>query len=438
MRRNQETYPKPLSEAETRKCFLALKSGDQSAREKLIAHNMRLVEYMTNRYTALIDENERFSSCLFGLMKAVDTFDIEKGTKFSSYVEKCIANQLGMALRTQNKFSNEISLNDDTSPEQDGSLSIESKIEDLNADIEEKLFRKESIRQVREIVVALNPLDTKILTLYFGLFGNEPMTQREIGEKLEISRSYASRLYTRALNRFKELKAKLDNGELSSKYKGRKPQSIFNLLQGHNRKTILLAIRSLDEEDLVLMGLRYGENLSHPRTSPLWNKYTSVKFYSQLLPKLKMKVELIEAGKSLFDEPTVVDPKEIKRREDFSKLFNALVQKDFNKAYTLLRSYLEDYKLLEYETLIINLIILSIRNGDDNFTGPMHILSLLPNNYIFDFDKYSEYFYEALLTNLEEAKLYLEIIEAMNKVQELEENVEPLGKALTFAKSQKK
>jgi len=202
----EQNFPPPLTSGEERELFLRARAGDASARAKLIEHNLRLVSHIIRKYYASYGaQDELLSIGSLGLIKAVDSFKSDKGTRFATYGAKCVQNEILMYFRSSKKTSQEISINETIDIDKDGNpltyLDIIS-IEDTTCeDIELKMY----IEKLRELVEScLSGREKEIIVLRYGLYGYEPKTQREVAKHLGISRSYVSRIEKKALLMLKE------------------------------------------------------------------------------------------------------------------------------------------------------------------------------------------------------------------------------------------
>ena len=204
---SQDSFPSPLGAAEERELFEKMRqSGDERARGRLIEHNLRLVSHVIRKYYASYGApDELLSIGTLGLIKAVDTFKYELGTRFATYGAKCIQNEILMYFRSKKKTSNEVSINETIDIDKDGNpltyLDIMASEDTMNEDIELDGYVK---RLGRLIDTRLEDREREIVILRYGLFGREPLTQREVAKKLGISRSYVSRIEKRALEILKE------------------------------------------------------------------------------------------------------------------------------------------------------------------------------------------------------------------------------------------
>ena len=203
---DMHTFPPPLGAKEELALFQKMKEGDLSARAKLIEHNMRLISHIIRKYYSNYQSTDELLSIgSLGLIKAVDTFDFEKGTRFATYGARCIQNEILMFFRSQKKSSTEVSLNDTIDVDRDGNpltyLDIISTPERIAEEIEMQMH----IEKIRTLVESvLDEREKQIIILRYGLCGFQPRTQREVASYLGISRSYVSRIEKKALASLKE------------------------------------------------------------------------------------------------------------------------------------------------------------------------------------------------------------------------------------------
>ena len=201
-----QNFPPPLSHREEEELFSRMKNGDAGARAKLIEHNLRLVSHIIRKYYSSYGaQDELLSIGSLGLIKAVDSFKSEKGTRFATYGAKCVQNEILMFFRSSKKTSAEISINETIDIDKDGNpltyLDIISVDENLAEDIDLKIHT-EKLKELIEKV--LDERERQIITLRYGLAGYQPRTQREVAKYLKISRSYVSRLEKKALIELKD------------------------------------------------------------------------------------------------------------------------------------------------------------------------------------------------------------------------------------------
>ncbi len=200
-----QSYPPPLSHEEEERLFALLERGDQKAREKLILHNLRLVSHIVRKYySSSRNEEDLISIGTIGLIKAVDSFRRSCGARFATYGAKCIQNEILMHFRSQRKLAAEVSLNDTIDVDRDGNpltyMDVVCTDESLDTELHRKLSSAKAIRLVNTV---LDARQRRIIVLRYGLFGKQPLTQRDTAEKLGISRSYVSRIEKSALAKLK-------------------------------------------------------------------------------------------------------------------------------------------------------------------------------------------------------------------------------------------
>ena len=199
------SFPKPLTAKEEQKCFEEIQNGSKSARNKLIEHNLRLVAHIIKKYYSnSAEQDDLISIGTIGLIKAVSTFNYEKGTRFATYAARCIENEILMYFRNKKKYAQDVSFSDPIDCDKDGNaISIMDVLADehsVTEDIEEKM-RAENLYAAIEN--GLSAREKEIVYLRYGLKGQRAYTQREVAEKLCISRSYVSRIEKKALETLK-------------------------------------------------------------------------------------------------------------------------------------------------------------------------------------------------------------------------------------------
>ena len=200
-------FPPPLSSNDEKRYFELAHSGDEDARQKLILHNLRLVSHIVRKYYSTSPDSEDLTSIgVIGLVKAVDTFKTESGTRFATYAARCIQNEVLMHFRSQKKRSGEVSLGETIDIDRDGNpltyMDVISTNEDLSEDIDLKTRIEKVLRLIRGV---LNDRERQIVILRYGLFdAKRSYTQKEVAERLGISRSYVSRIEKSALEKLKD------------------------------------------------------------------------------------------------------------------------------------------------------------------------------------------------------------------------------------------
>lgn len=194
--RNNLSFPKKLSPEEEMKLLNEKENGSMAARQKLIEHNLRLVSHITKKYYSKTGEPEELISIgTIGLIKGVDTYKTEKKTKLSTYLAKCIQNEILMYFRTGKKSAQDVYFNEPIDTDSEGNpltfLDIVADEEDIADTIDLKIKSEKLKQYVDEIE---NERERTVIIKRFGLDGEEELTQKQIAKKLGISRSYVSRI----------------------------------------------------------------------------------------------------------------------------------------------------------------------------------------------------------------------------------------------------
>ena len=199
------SFPPPLSSKEEKEYFVKAKKGDRVAREKLIEHNLRLVAHIVKKYYSSSKlQDDLVSIGTIGLIKGIDSYDVRNGTKFATYGSKCIQNEILMFFRSQKKHSCEVSINETIDSDKDGNPLTYSDIiscdDTIADDIELKIYSSKAIEIIKSV---LNGREKTIIVYRYGLNNKKPLTQREIAQKLNISRSYVSRIEKSGIEKIK-------------------------------------------------------------------------------------------------------------------------------------------------------------------------------------------------------------------------------------------
>ena len=200
-------FPEPLNSEEEKICLEKLNQGDEEARNILIEHNLRLVAHISKKYVSSnIDQDDLISIGTIGLIKGINSFNCSKNIKLATYAARCIENEILMFLRSTKKNKNEIYLNEPIGKDKDDNeITLLEVLENEDKSIEDKLDLKMKIKQLYEkIVDTLKDREKFIIEMRFGLNGNSPRTQSEIAKSLNISRSYVSRIETKAIGKLKK------------------------------------------------------------------------------------------------------------------------------------------------------------------------------------------------------------------------------------------
>ena len=192
-------FPEPLTQAEEALYLKQLKEGNEEARNILIERNLRLVAHVAKKYsTSNVDTDDLISIGSIGLIKGINSFNVDKGSKLSTYISRCIDNEILMYLRSTKKLQNEVYLNDTIGEDKDSNVVTLQEV--LVADektIDEQVDLKLQIKKLYgKISSILKDRERTIINLRFGLDGNKPKTQNEIAQEMGISRSYVSRIET--------------------------------------------------------------------------------------------------------------------------------------------------------------------------------------------------------------------------------------------------
>jgi len=191
-----QKFPPALSKEEETECFQKSKNGDMNARNKLIEHNLRLVAHIVRKYYVTCKNQEDLISVgTIGLVKAIDSFNASNGARFATYAAKCIQNEILMLFRSQKKLGYEVSLNDTIDIDKDGNpltyIDIVCTEDTIAEDIDKKIKITKALNYIKN---NLDDREKQIIIMRYGLGNTKAYTQREVAEKLNISRSYVSRI----------------------------------------------------------------------------------------------------------------------------------------------------------------------------------------------------------------------------------------------------
>ena len=208
------SFPKPLSKAEEAEALAAMAKGDDAARAKLIEHNLRLVVHVVRKYTVPgYTTDDLVSVGTLGLIKAVNTYRADAPTPLSTYAARCIENEVLMLLRSSKKRQNEVSLSEPLGMDGEGNDICFQDILGTPSDlVEEDAIRRVSMQQVRALLRTLPARERMVLEMRYGLLGQKPLLQHEAAEKLGLSRSYISRIESRAISRLRDELMHKDRG----------------------------------------------------------------------------------------------------------------------------------------------------------------------------------------------------------------------------------
>ena len=198
-------FPKPLTSKEEAELLKKMKNGDKKARKRLIEHNLRLVSHIVKKYSNAGDADDFISAGTIGLIKGIDSFDTEKGSQLSTYCARCIENEILMLIRINKKHNQVYSLEDTLGEDKDGNEitledTIGSETDELASQTENNILAETIDNLLKD---KLSTREYQILCMRYGLKNTPALTQREVAKKLGISRSYISRLESKALSTIK-------------------------------------------------------------------------------------------------------------------------------------------------------------------------------------------------------------------------------------------
>lgn len=209
---NTSSFPKPLNPKEEASALERLKNGDKDARALLIERNLRLVSHIVKKYYSKTnDTDDLISIGTIGLIKAIDSFNPDKCIRLATYASRCIENEILMYFRNIRKNATDVYLGDSLEMDKDGNpLTIQETISD-SRDLAEDLETKIKWEKVSKIIENMeDKREREIIILRYGLDNKKPLTQREVAQRLDISRSYVSRIEKKVLN---DIKDKVDKNK---------------------------------------------------------------------------------------------------------------------------------------------------------------------------------------------------------------------------------
>lgn len=198
---SNQAFPNPLSAEEEEHYLTLMANGDRNAREKLIEHNLRLVAHIVKKYQNQTDDKEDLISIgTIGLIKAIDSFSPDKGTKLATYAARCIDNEILMLFRSTKKMRNDVSLYDPIGYDKEGNeICLIDVVKDENKDLNDIIIQQLAFEKIEKNLKSLTQRERDIIVRRFGLENHEEETQQEIAKSYGISRSYVSRIEKRAL-----------------------------------------------------------------------------------------------------------------------------------------------------------------------------------------------------------------------------------------------
>lgn len=200
---NNSLFPEPLSKEEEKKYVELFESGNLEAKNILIEKNLRLVAHIAKKYSNNNNLDDLISIGTIGLIKGINSFNSSKGVKLSTYVSRCIDNEILMYIRSTKKLNSEVFLNEPIGRDKDDNVvTLQEVLENNEKNIEDSVDLKLKINLLKEKMdTVLTDREKYILNMRFGLLGTKPQTQNQIADTLNISRSYVSRLETKAIEK---------------------------------------------------------------------------------------------------------------------------------------------------------------------------------------------------------------------------------------------
>lgn len=197
-------FPEPLTSEEEKIYLQQMKNGNDEARNILIERNLRLVAHVVKKYSnTKLEQDDLISIGTIGLIKGINSFNVDKGSKLSTYVSRCIDNEILMYLRSAKKLNSEVYLNEPIGKDKDDNVvTLQEVLENDDRSIEEEVDLKMKVKKLyNKIGEVLRDREKTIIELRFGLDGHKPKTQHEIASMMGISRSYVSRIETKAIGK---------------------------------------------------------------------------------------------------------------------------------------------------------------------------------------------------------------------------------------------
>ena len=201
-----QAFPQPLSTQEEEQLLQGMREGDMSCRNRLIEHNLRLVAHVVKKYSnSTYEPDDLISIGTIGLIKAIDSFNQEKGIRLATYASRCIENELLMHFRKSKKHKMEVSLYEPIGTDKEGKqihLMEVLLVDDI--DVAKQMEVRRDIDLIKQnFDGVLDERESMIIKKRYGLCGEKELTQREIAKEMDISRSYVSRIEKKALEKLK-------------------------------------------------------------------------------------------------------------------------------------------------------------------------------------------------------------------------------------------
>ncbi|MBP3371764.1 MAG: RNA polymerase sporulation sigma factor SigK [Clostridia bacterium] len=200
--KSPSNFPKPLDPRQEEALIQKMVQGDREAKQKLIEHNLRLVVHIAKKYAQNRDMDDLVSCGTIGLIKGVSTYDPAKGVQLVTYASRCIQNEILMRIRSEKKERREVSLSEPIGADSEGNeLTLLDILCTQEESVDETVIRNTRLSRIRNLVAKLEPRQSTIMTLRYGLEDGNAMTQNEVAEVLGISRSYVSRIEKKAMQK---------------------------------------------------------------------------------------------------------------------------------------------------------------------------------------------------------------------------------------------
>ena len=202
-----KSFQSPLSTLEEKQYLEQLKNGSEQAKSVLIERNLRLVAHIARKYQGTQEDMEDLISIgTVGLIKAVSTYNLEKGSRLGTYSARCIENELLMYFRSKKKTARDVSLYEPIGTDKEGNqIKLLDIVESGEPELWERVVEKKNILRLYELVSkVLDERENWIIRQRYGLYNTKPATQREIANSLGISRSYVSRIEKKALEKLRQ------------------------------------------------------------------------------------------------------------------------------------------------------------------------------------------------------------------------------------------
>lgn len=210
------SFPRPMSAKQEQDAFRQFSQGDRKARDEIVCRNLRLVAHIAKKYySATEDQDDLVSIGTIGLIKAVDSFDAQKGARFATYAARCIENELLMHFRSAKKTPEALSLSDPIDGDSEGGLTLNDVMAD-SVLLDELYDVKEETNSLYAALRDLPEREQRVLILRYGLNGKAPLTQQQVAQMMGISRSYISRIEKKSVESIRE-KMKTEHGDKSEK-----------------------------------------------------------------------------------------------------------------------------------------------------------------------------------------------------------------------------